>query len=44
MSVADRYRGYFRIRKKFKEIFKDIDKAIELFSRKEVTDELKITG
>jgi len=41
MSVADRYRGHFRIKKKFKEIFKDIDKVIELFSKKEVTNELK---
>nr|MDO8045530.1 hypothetical protein [Candidatus Baldrarchaeota archaeon] len=41
MSVADRYRGHFRIKKKFKEIFKDVDKVIELFSKKEVTNELK---
>ena len=41
MSVADRYRGHFRIKKKFKEIFKDVDKVIVLFSKKEVTNELK---
>ena len=34
MSIADRYRGYFRIKKEFKRMFKDIDKAIELFFEK----------
>ena len=41
MSMADKYRGYFRIKKEFKEMFKYVDKAIELFSRKEVAGELK---
>jgi len=42
MSIADKYRGYFRIKKEFKEMFKDVDKAIEPFLEKRSHWRIKI--
>jgi len=40
-SVADKYRGCFKVKKEFKELLRDVDEAIKLFSRKEAMGELK---